>query len=110
MKSIKQCLNSWNWKGLTLIGKVQVIKAFAVPKILYPTAVLPCEVEFMKEIYKLIFGFLWKGKDKGKRTAMINDIENGGLKMVDIDLMIRTQKIMCVKRYLDNNPLGWKKN
>ena len=64
----------------------------------------------MKEIYNLIFGFLWKGKDKGKRTAMINDIENGGLKMVDIDLMIRTQKIMCVKRYLDNNPLGWKKN
>ena len=40
---------------------------------------------------------------------MINDIENGGLKMVDIDLMIRTQKIMCIKRYLNNNPLGWKK-
>ena len=34
IKSIKQCLNSWNWRGLTLIGKVQVIKAFAVPKIL----------------------------------------------------------------------------
>ena len=57
----------------------------------------------MKEINNLIFGFLWKGKDKVKQTAMINDIENGGLKMVDIDLMIRTQK-MCVKRYLDNNP------
>ena len=69
----------------------------------------PCEGEFMKEIYNLIFGFLWKGKDKVKRTAMINDIENGRLKMVDIDLMIRTQKIMCVKRYMDNTPLGWKK-
>ena len=109
IKSIKQCLNSWNWRGLTLLGKVQVIKAFAVPKILYRTAVLPCEGEFMKEINNLIFGFLWKGKDKVKQTAMINDTENGGLKMVDIDLMIRTQKIMCVKRYLDNNPLGWKK-
>ena len=46
----------------------------------------------MKEMNNLIFGFLWKGKDKVKRTAMINDTENGGLKMVHINLMIRTQK------------------
>ena len=56
IKSIKQCLNSWNWRGLTLIGKVQVIKAFAVPKILYRAAVRPCEGEFMKEMYNPLEG------------------------------------------------------
>ena len=67
IKSIKLCLNSWNWRELTLIGKVQVIKAFAVPKVLYRTAVLPREGEFMKEINNLMFGFRWvnDGNDLG---------------------------------------------
>ena len=31
---------------------------------------------------KEFFNFIWKGKDKIKRFALINDIKYGGLKMV----------------------------
>ena len=34
-KSLKELLQSWSWRGLTLIGRIQVIKSFAIPKILY---------------------------------------------------------------------------
>ena len=34
-KSLRGLLKSWSWRGLTLLGKIQVIKSFAVPKILY---------------------------------------------------------------------------
>ena len=44
---------------------------------------------FPKEIIKsantLIYDFLWKGKDKVKRRAFINNIENGGLKMLHLE-------------------------
>jgi len=30
-------------------------------------------------VNKLLYGFIWKGNAKIKRTALINDIENGGL-------------------------------
>ena len=43
-----------------------------------------------------------------KRTAVISDIHNGGLRMVDIETMIKAQQIMVVKKYLDNSPTGWK--
>ena len=43
---------------------------------------------FMKEINKLIYGFIWKGNDKIKSSALINDIDNGGLKMLDKESMI----------------------
>ena len=35
------------------------------------------------------YEFLWKGKDKVKRTAVISDIRDGGLRMVDIETMIK---------------------
>ena len=70
----------------TLLGKIQIIKSFVIPKILHRAAALPCENDFIKELNQLLFEFLWRGKDKIKRTAMINKIEYGGLKMPDVIL------------------------
>ena len=72
-------------------------KSFVVPKILYRASVLPLEKDFLKEIISVLYGILWKGKDKVKRTAVISDIQDGGLKMVDIETMIKAQQIMVVK-------------
>ena len=36
--------------------------------------------EFVKEVDKIIFEFIWKGKDKFKRSILVSDIEDGGLK------------------------------
>ena len=34
----------------------------------------------MKEANKIIFDFVWKGTDKVKRSTLIGDIEEGGIK------------------------------
>ena len=34
-KSIQGTLNSWNCRGLTLIGKTQIVKSFIIPKLLF---------------------------------------------------------------------------
>ena len=34
-KSLKQLIKGWSWRGLSLIGKVQFMKSFALPKVLY---------------------------------------------------------------------------
>ena len=36
--------------------------------------------EFVNEVNKIIFDFIWKGKDKVKRRVLVGDIEDGGLK------------------------------
>ncbi len=50
----------------------------------------------------LLLNFIWNGKDKVKRLALINDIEHGGLKMLDIEYMINAQRIMCLKKYIED--------
>ena len=63
VKSIKKTFNTWKWRNLTLLGKFQIIKSFAIPKILYRAAVLPCEKDFVKELNQLLFEFSWGGKE-----------------------------------------------
>ena len=107
-KSLRGLLKSWSWRGLTLLGKIQVIKSFAVPKILYRVVLISNKKEFIKKINTLLYSFVWKGKDKVKRTAFINPIEKGGLKMPNIESMISAQRIICIKRYLSTDPASWK--
>ena len=46
---------------------------------------------FVKEANKIIFDFIWKGKYKIMRIALISDIEDGGLKAPHLDVIYQTQ-------------------
>ena len=107
-KSLRDMFKGWGWRGLTLLGKIQIIKSFALPKILYRLTLISNKKEFIKEINTLLYSFVWKGKDKVKRAVLIGPIENGGLKMPDINSMIAAQRIICIKRYLAPNIASWK--
>ena len=59
-------------------------------------ALIAVTEDLIKEINSLIYRFIWKGNDKIKRSALINDIEDGGLKMLDIYFMILAQRVMVL--------------
>ena len=63
----------WKWRGPTLLGKIQTVKTFIIPKFLCKAALISVSNDLIIEINKLIFGFIWKGNDKIKRSALIND-------------------------------------
>ena len=67
-----------------------------------------CDQEFVKEVNKIIFDFIWKGKDKVKRSVLVDDIEDGGLKAPHLYSMIETQTIMCCKKLASDEPCSWK--
>ena len=53
---------------------------------------------------KELFNFIWKGNDKIKWLALINDIEYAGLKMMDlhVESMIQAPRVMCLKKYIED--------
>ena len=71
-------------------------KDFYHTKVLSKAALISVSNDIIKEINKLIYGFIWKGNDKIKRSALINDTDNGGLKMLDIESMISAQRVMAL--------------
>ena len=64
----------------------------------------------VKQVNSIIYKFVWNGKDKIKRLALISDshYENGGLRMPHIEAMIDTQRIQCLKKYVDKYSSPWK--
>ena len=44
---------------------------------MYKASLILVSKDLIKDVNKLLYGFVWKGSEKIKRTALINDIENG---------------------------------
>ena len=55
-----------------------------------------------KKVNSILYCFIWNGKDKVKRHALISDIEMGGLKMLDIDSMICAKRVTCSNNFLED--------
>ena len=78
----RKCLQRWQHRSLTLMGKITVIKQFSLPKLIYALSSLqyPPKI-FIKEIEKkIMYAFIWEGKPKKtKREILIQYYEKGGL-------------------------------
>ena len=100
---MKKLINIWSSRGLSLYGKVTVIKSLVLPKLVYISSLLPTPQTIIKEVNQLIFNFLWKGKDKVTRLSTINIYEEGGLKIMDLDSMIKALRLSWLKRVFSSN-------
>ena len=109
IKSIKKSINAWQWRNFTLIGRIQIIKTFAIPKFMFRASLISLTKEIVKQVNSVLYNFIWNsGKDKIKGLMLISDYENGGLRMPHIEALIKTQRIMCMKKYLDSYNSTWK--
>ena len=108
LKEIKKSINMWKWRGLSLLGRIQIIKTFAIPKLMYRASVIPISQDLIEEANSLFYGFIWNGKDKVKRQALISDFKNGGLKMLDIESLIKAKRVICLKKFLEDYQSSWK--
>ena len=111
-KKEKVCrlVDIWQFRRLSLLGKITVIKSLLASQLVYILSPLPSSHHDLKEIKDVFFKFLWDGKqDKVKRTEIINDFAGGGLKMLDLQCFNRALKAKWIQRYLDPHNRGkWK--
>ena len=73
-KTVKDKLRIWKWRDLTIIGRIQLVKTFIILTFLYRASLICMDKEFVNEVNKIIFDFIWKGKDKVKRRVLVGDI------------------------------------
>ena len=93
---------------MSLLGRIQIVLTFAIPKLMFRASAIPISKELLKNADSIFYTFIWNGKDKVKRNVLTATIENGGLNMLDIDSMVRTKRVLCLKKYLEDYPSPWK--
>ena len=79
------------------MGKIQIIKTFAVPKSMFRASVIPIPNDLVKEVNSIYYNFIWNGNDKVMCCALILDIDKGELKMLDIEPMISARRVICLR-------------
>ena len=108
LKLLSKSIKRWEWRNLTLYGKIQVLKTFVIPKFMFRASLISLTKNIIKLVDSTIYSFIWKGRDKIKRLALISDYKNGGLRMPHTQTMIDTQRIMCLKKYSEDYISPWK--
>ena len=75
---------------------------------MYRAGLVCTHKDIIKEVNKILFNFIWKGKDEVKRSVLISDEENGGLRAPHLESIIRTQRIMYCKKFAEAQQSSWK--
>ena len=79
-----------------------------IPKMVYLFSLIPTPEVRVTKLNRIIYKFFWKGTDKVTRLSAINYYEKGGLKMIDIECMIKSSRLAWLKRIFSSNRGIWK--
>ena len=108
LNQIQKTINLWSMRGLSLFGKVTIIKTFLIPKLLYVSSIIETPYDILRRMERMIYKFLWKGPDKVTRNSVINKLEQGGLNLTDIETQIKALRLSWIPRILDERKGAWK--
>ena len=108
-ESLLKQLHWWKARNLSFTGKILIIKALGLSRFALLASLLTVPKEVIIKVNALIYNFIWNGNnDKVKRTLLEQDFEQGGLKMLDFETMVKAAKIKWIKRYFDGEHADWK--
>ena len=84
----------WRSRDLTLFGRVLIIKTLGISNLVYSASNIDVPKEIIKNVQSCLFKFLWKNKgDNIKRVGVYQDYEKGGLRMSDLETMIKALRL-----------------
>ena len=71
-----------------------LIKTLGISQIIYSASNLDALKGIVEIVRTKSFRFLWKNKkDKIKRSGLYQDLDNGGIRMIDFDIMLKALKL-----------------
>ena len=95
---VKNLINSWKQRQLSIKGKIIIIKSLIIPKITLSLSLIPLDKQTCFTLKRLLFKFIWKTTERIKRKTLIGDYQDGGMKMVDIELYEKSLKASWIQK------------
>ena len=109
IQKLQTNLDIWCSRDLTIFGRVLIIKAMGVSSLIHSASNIDVPKEIIGKVQSRLFKFLWKNKrDKIKRTSLYQDYKDGGLRMIDIETMVKALRLAWIPRLLKIGSLNWK--
>ncbi len=104
--NLKNLLRLWQ---LCLKGKVTIVNILALSPLLYLASILHTPDNVIKEVKQCIVEFIWDGgSSKIAYDVIIQQIQDGQLKLIDFEEKIKALKIIWLKLLTGGTPQRWK--
>ncbi len=98
----------WSRRNLTMLGKILIVKSVGLSQLVYNASVLCVPDYIRKQVKTLVYQFIWNRKsEKIKRTTLIGDYSEGGLRAPDIDSMFSSLKARWMYRLFNDDSSNW---
>ncbi len=106
--NMKNLLNNWKCRNLSLKGKITVVNTLALSSLLYLASVIHVPSMVFKEVKHIVLDFIWEGIiSKIAYDVLIQQREEGGLKLVDVEDKVKSLKVMWVKHLTKDEKERW---
>ena len=109
ISKIKYVINSWSQRNLTIKGRITITKSLLASQVVYLALTSQIPKVTVQEIQSKIMKFLWRGRPpKVAATVLCQNIEEGGLKAIDVAQFIDALKLTWVKRVFLQTNAPWR--
>ena len=102
---IDKILRNWSARHLSLLGKILIVKTFAISQVIYLLQSLVLNDSHFKRINAMLYKFIWnkrylaaKAPERISREVMNKPIKYGGLGMLDLCLLDKSLKLKALGR------------
>ena len=115
IEQIEKIFRIWNKRYLTLVGKIMIAKTYGLSKFVHLMQSIGIPDDKLKIINDMFFKFIWKHDntnkkiiEKVKRQTMTNDIQYGGLNMINIINMQKSIYLQWGEKLITPTEEEWK--
>ena len=98
-------MKRWSKRILTPLGRLTILKTLLISKFNHLIIALPNpSANTISKLNKIFFAFVWQSStDRIKRDVLMQDFEQGGLRMIHLENYINALKLGWVRRLLLND-------
>jgi len=109
--NIRQLVRTYQARNFSITGRITIVKMYMLPKLIHVLAVLPLpNLKHIRELNTIFTNFIWNNKrPKIQLNTIVQDIKDGGQKMLHIESFCKASKLAWVKKiYKAKADNSWK--
>ena len=98
-RKMKQTMDQWLQRNLTIKGRVTVVKSLIISQMMYLIAAMIIDKKYLTRIQSKVMKFVWKGRPpKVAKDTLSMSAENGGLNVPDLLSLNASSRIAWIGR------------
>ena len=103
---LQTILNLWKSRGLTLLGKITILKCLVFPKLLFKLSMIPSHIfpPFLRSLNQIVYSFIWGSKwERISRVNLTSSVELGGANMLHLPAFITALHWKFMQAFLNDS-------